>query len=406
MQSADSKTSKFLIASIVVLDAMGIGIIIPVLPNLLTDVLNDNSLGDAALWGGILASIFAIMQFLFSPVLGTLSDQVGRKPVLVIALFFMIFYYLIMAWAQSIWLLLFGRIIGGITAATHSTASAYMADISKPEEKARNFGLIGAGFGIGFVLGPIIGGLLGELGPRAPFYMAAALSAINLALCILMLPETVTDKIRKTFTWRGANPLGAFVAISKFDSLRPLLIVMLFYAIGTAVYASIWPFYTAEKFDWDPGMIGLSLTAYGICFAIVQGTLVGPCIKKFGERNTVFIGFVFEMMALLAIAIVWNGWLLIALTPLASLGVISTPAIQAMMSKRIDDKSQGALQGVLGSTNAIAMIVTPLLMTWLFSIFSDRNGAVYFPGAPFLAATFLILICVVLFFRIRHPSGS
>ena len=153
-------------------------------------------------------------------------------------------------------------------------------------------------------------------------------------------------------------------------------------------------------------MIGLSLTAYGICFAIVQGTMVGPCIKKFGERNTVFIGFVFEMMALLAIAIVWNGWLLIALTPLASLGVISTPAIQAMMSKRIDDKSQGALQGVLGSTNAIAMIVTPLLMTWLFSIFSDRNGAVYFPGAPFLAATFLILICVVLFFKIRHPSGS
>ncbi len=405
-QIASPKTAKLLIVSTVLLDAMGIGIIIPVLPSLLTDVLQDTSIGDAAIWGGVLASIFAIMQFIFSPILGTLSDEMGRKPVILLALGVMVFYYLTMAWAHSIWLLLFGRIVGGITAATHSTAAAFMADISKAEDKAKNFGIIGAGFGIGFVLGPVVGGLLGEVGPRAPFYAAAVLAGLNFALGLVFLPESVTDAIRKPFTWMRANPMGAFKEISKFDSLRPLLIVLLFYAIGTSVYPSIWPFFTAEKFDWEPGMIGVSLSIYGVCYAIVQGTLVAPCIRWFGERNTVLVGFGFEILAMVIITIVWHGWMLLAFIPLTSFGVVSTPAIQALMSRRIDDNSQGALQGVIGSLTAMSMIITPLVMTGLFSVFSDRTSGHYFPSAPFVAAGILIMICTVLFQRIPRLKNS
>lgn len=406
MSSAAPRFAFPLIVATVLLDAMGIGIMTPVLPSLLTDVLHDSSIGAAAFWGGILTSIFAVMQFIFSPILGTYSDQIGRKPVILLALSVMIFYYLTMAWAQSIWLLLFGRIIGGITAATHATASAYVADISHPDDKAKNFGILGAGFGMGFVLGPIVGGLLGEVGPRAPFYMAALFAALNVCLSFFFLPESITDAVRKPFSWRRANPLGAFKEVASFDSLRPLLIVLLFYAIGTSVYPAVWPFYTAEKFDWDPGMIGISLSLYGICYAIVQGTLVGPFIKKFGERGTVMLGFCFEILAMSIIASVWTGSLLLVFTPIASLGVISTPAIQAIMSRRIDDNAQGALQGVISSLNAIAMIITPIAMTWLFSIFSERGTGHYFPGIPFLSSAALIVICVILFSRIPRLKSN
>jgi len=373
---------------------------IPVMPELFKSVLPNSTTADVSVWAGALASIFALMQFLFGPLLGTLSDRVGRKPVILISLSVMVGYYLIMAMAQSVWLLLIGRIVGGITAATHATASAYIADISTSEEKAARFGLVGAAFGMGFVLGPVLGGLLGEFGPRAPFYAAAALAALNALSCTIWLHESVTNDIRQSFDWRRANPFGAFQALAKLGGLRDMFIVFLLYSIGTAIYAAIWPFFTEVRFDWSPGMIGISLTIYGVCFAIVQGALVKPFIARFGERRTLIYGLVIEVVSLWLISIMTNGIILLIMIPFAALGVIAQPPLQAWMSRAAGDKNQGALQGVISSLNALAMMMTPITMTSIFYAFSKNGSAFYFPGMPFFISGILVLIALLVFFRI------
>ena len=381
----------------VILDSVGIGIMIPVLPSLMTDVLPGKTVAEAAVWGGILASIFAVMQFICGPILGSLSDTFGRRPVILVSLVFMAFDYIIMGLATSVWMLLFGRVLGGITASTHSTAAAYVADISSSEQKAARFGYIGAGFGIGFVLGPIIGGLLGEIGPRIPFFAAAIVSALNAAACYFFLPESLKNKNVKQFLLRNINPFNTFKVITKFDSLKVFLLVFLLYSISTAVYAAIWPYFTAERFSWSPGMIGLSLTVYGLCFAFIQGVLVQPTINLIGRYNTVLLGFGTEIVAMVLIAIMTNGWFLIALTPLASLGVIGQPALTALMSDQVDERNQGSLQGVISSLTALSMIITPLSMTWILAQFSNQSSEIYFPGAPFIASAILLTICVSVF---------
>ena len=381
----------------VILDSVGIGIMIPVLPSLMTDVLPGKTVAEAAVWGGILASIFAVMQFICGPILGSLSDTFGRRPVILVSLVFMAFDYIIMGLATSVWMLLFGRVLGGITASTHSTAAAYVADISSSEQKAARFGYIGAGFGIGFVLGPIIGGLLGEIGPRIPFFAAAIVSALNAAACYFFLPESLKNKNVKQFLLRNINPFNTFKVITKFDSLKVFLLVFLLYSISTAVYAAIWPYFTAERFSWSPGMIGLSLTVYGLCFAFIQGVLVQPTINLIGRYNTVLLGFGTEIVAMVLIAIITNGWFLIALTPLASLGVIGQPALTALMSDQVDERNQGSLQGVISSLTALSMIITPLSMTWILAQFSNQSSEIYFPGAPFIASAILLTICVSVF---------
>ena len=367
----------------VLLDSMGIGIMIPVMPELFKSVLPDSTTSDASVWAGALASIFALMQFLFGPLLGTLSDRVGRKPVILISLIVMVGYYLIMAVAQTVWLLLIGRIVGGITAATHATASAYVADISTSEEKAARFGLVGAAFG-----------------PRAPFYAAAVLAALNALSCAIWLRESVTDDIRQSFDWRRANPFGAFQALAKLGGLRDMFVVFLLYSIGTAIYAAIWPFFTEVRFDWSPGMIGISLTIYGVCFAFVQGAMVKPFIARFGERRTLIYGLVIEVVALWLISLITNGIVLLMLIPFAALGVIAQPPLQAWMSRAAGDKNQGALQGVISSLNALAMMITPIAMTSVFYAFSRDDSTYYFPGMPFFISGILVLIALLVFFRI------
>ncbi len=380
----------------VVIDAMGIGLIMPVMPALIREV-NGGNLANAAIWGGILSTSFAVMQFLFGPILGSLSDRFGRRPVLLISLAVMAADYLLMAVVSSIWLLLIGRIIGGITAATHSTANAYVADISQPHEKAARFGLIGAGFGLGFVFGPIVGGLLAEYGTRAPFYAAAALAAANTVFGFLVLRETVTDKIRRPFKWSRANPFGAFKSVTNFPGLAPLLVVYFFYQFANVVYPSIWAYFTTEMFDWSPSLIGLSLAIYGGFLALTQGFAVAPAIRKFGERRTVTIGLTIEIASLIFLGFITSGLATLIAIPIFALGAIGLPALQGILSRSVADDAQGELQGVLTSVNSLAMIMAPLVMTQTFAYYSGPNAPFYSPGAPFLLAAVLMVTSVAVF---------
>lgn len=389
----------------VVIDAMGIGLILPVMPDLIRE-LEGGDIGQAAVWGGILATAFAVMQFLFGPLLGNLSDRFGRRPVLLTSLAVMALDYLVMALAGTIWLLFAGRIIGGITAASQSTAMAYMADISKPEEKSQNFGLIGAAFGVGFVLGPLIGGLLAEYGTRAPFFAAAALAAINCAFGYLVLPETVTDKIRRPFSMARANPLGAFRNLGRLPGLRPLLAMTFFYGIAFYVYPAVWAYFGQERFGWGPGMVGASLALYGISIAVVQGVLIRPILARIGDRNAVILGLIMEIAAFVFLGFVKAGWMALAFTLIAALGAIAGPALQGTMSRMADDNQQGELQGTLTAINAVAVIFAPIIMTQTFYAFTHDVAGLYLPGAPFLLSAVLTVICIGLFLMSRPVTKA
>lgn len=380
----------------VALDSIGIGIIMPVMPNLLIE-LGATDLSQAATWGGVLASVFAIMQFLFGPTIGNLSDRFGRRPVLLISLAAMAVDYLIMGFAHALWVLVIGRIIGGITSATHSTANAYMADISDPDEKAQNFGLIGAAFGVGFILGPVLGGFLGEFGPRVPFFAAAALAGLNTIFGFLVLTETVTDDIRRPFSWARANPVGGLKHIGRLPGLTRLLIVMFFYNIAFFVYPSVWAYYTQERFGWEPAMTGLSLMVFGLSMALVQGGLIRWIIPRLGEHYTVVLGFAINIIAFTIYALAYEGWHIFILAPLTSLGVLAGPALQGIMSRTARADQQGELQGLLTSISAIAVIISPLLMTRMFSYFTHTGTPVYFPGAPFILSVALVALSLVIF---------
>jgi len=389
----------------VMLDSMGIGLIIPVMPDLIREV-NGGTIAAAALWGGVLSTSFAVMQFVFGPVLGGLSDRFGRRPVLLVSLIVMSADYLVMAVAGSIWLLLAGRIVGGITAATQATAAAYMADISAPEKKAANFGLIGAAFGLGFVIGPVMGGLLAEYGTRAPFYAAAVLAALNAAFGWIVLRETVTDRIRRPFSWARANPLGTLRTLRQLPGLGPLLLVFFVYQLAFIVYPAIWSYFGQERFGWSPAMIGLSLALFGIMLAIVQGGLMPMVLRLLGERGAVIYGHGFDVLAFLALAFVTSGTLALILTPLAALAGVITPALQGIMSKAVRDDQQGELQGALTSISALAMILSPMVMTSVFATFSRPGAPIYLPGAPFILSAGLIMIGLIVFIRSDHVRVS
>lgn len=380
----------------VLIDAMGVGLIIPVMPELIKEVTGGD-LSQAALWGGVLSTVFAVMQFLFGPVLGNLSDRFGRRPVLLTSLAVLALDYMIMALAGALWLLLIGRVVGGITAATQATANAYMADISEPGKKAQNFGLIGAAFGLGFVVGPLMGGVLGEYGTRAPFWAAGALAAANGIFGYFVLRETVTDAIRRPFEWRRANPLGAFRSLGKLPGIHRGLAIFFLYQVAFMVYPATWAYFGMAKFGWSPGMVGLSLGLFGIMMALVQGWLIRRILAWLGERGTVIYGLVFDVAAFGAIAFAPNGTVALILTPLAALGAVITPALQGLLSQTVANDQQGELQGALTSAGALAMILSPLAMTSVFAMFTAPDASVYFPGAPFILSLVLILVALGVF---------
>jgi MFS transporter, DHA1 family, tetracycline resistance protein len=380
----------------VMLDSMGIGLIMPVMPDLLID-LGGTDLSTAATWGGALAATFSVMQFLCGPTVGSASDRFGRRPVLLVSLLVMSTNYMVMGFAQSVWVMAAARVGAGIASATQSTANAYMADISKPDQKAQNFGLMGAAFGMGFILGPVAGGFLGELGPRAPFFAAAILGVTNALFGFVVLSETVTDAIRRPFQWRRANPFGAFRYVGRLPGVTRLLIVFFIYTIAFFVYPSTWAYYTQESFGWDSTMVGVSLGVFGFTMAVVQGGLIRLIIPRFGEHNTVILGYSITILAFTIYAFAWEGWQVFALAPLTALGIIGGPALQGIMSRAAATDQQGELQGVLTSVGAVGAIFSPLIMTNVFGFFTGKDAPIYFPGAPFVFALTLVFIALVIF---------
>lgn len=389
------KALVFILATVAI-DTIGVGILIPVLPSLLREI-GGLTLSDAAIWGGVLSTSYAVMQFLCGPLMGSLSDRFGRRPILLGTLAILALDYLVMALAWSLWFLLLARLVAGVTAATQATATAYIADISKPEEKAARFGLIGAAFGVGFVLGPLIGGLLAEFGTRAPFYGAAAIAAANLIFGWFVLPETVTDRIRRPFEWHRANPFGAFRALSKFPAVGPYVAMFFLYQVAFMVYPVVWAYFGEARFGWSPGMIGVSLASFGIALALVQGGLIRVILARLGERGTVIYGLCFNALAFAVLAFVESGLLALLFTPFTALGAVVTPAIQGLMSRATPDDAQGELQGLVSSAMALALILSPMIMSQVFARFSGAEAAIDLPGAPFLVSMALMGLCLAVF---------
>jgi DHA1 family tetracycline resistance protein-like MFS transporter len=411
LQSGSSKRSAlvFILVTLII-NSMGIGLMIPVMPSLLTE-LTTLLVSDAARWGGWLSVVYALMQFGFGPTLGNLSDRFGRRPVLLVSMFAMAVDYLIMALSWHLAVLFIGRTLSGVAGATFSAASAYIADVSSKEDRAKNFGLVGAGFGVGFVFGPIIGGFLGEYGTRAPFYAAAALSFINFLFGYFMLPETLKQENRRAFDWKRANPLGALKQIAAYPAVRTLLLAVFLFDIAHYVYPAVWSYYTEEVFSWGPGDIGLSLAAVGVGFAFVQGYLIRVLEPRLGPGRTLLIALCANLLAFIGLSFATAGWVAYAMIVFAALGAMATPAFTGLMSNRIPDNAQGELQGLISSAAGLSMVVSPFVMTQTFSLFSGPDAQFVFPGAPFAVAALLILASMLIalpFMRLQEkpPAGD
>tara|TARA_B100001778_G_scaffold58893_1_gene45662 strand:+ start:622 stop:1845 length:1224 start_codon:yes stop_codon:yes gene_type:complete len=385
------------------IDITGLGIIIPVIPALITELIN-GSISEAAKYSGWLMFSYASLQFLFAPFLGGLSDQYGRRPVILLSLFGFGVNYLVLALAPNIIWLFLGRIFQGIMGASLTTASAYIADISTPEKKAQNFGLIGAAFGLGFILGPVIGGYLGQFGSRVPFIAAAAFTLINLIYGYFILPESLDKKNRRKFDIKRANPVGTLMSLKRYPVISGLLICIVLFNIAQHATHSTWTFFTIEKFDWSEKLVGYSLGFIGLLAAIVQGGLIRVIIPKLGNINSVYFGMIFYILGLSLFAFAEEGWMVFAFAIPLSLGGISGPALQGIMTNKIPDDEQGEFQGGMTSLVSLTAIIGPLLMTNLFSYFTSENSFYYFPGAPFMVGAIISFFGLII--AVRFLSGS
>ncbi|RIV22528.1 MFS transporter [Fibrisoma montanum] len=377
------------------IDVTGLGIIIPVFPKLIEQLI-DGNLSEAASYGGWLTFSYAIMQFIFSPVLGGLSDRYGRRPVLLFSLLGFSVDYLFQGFAPTIGWLFVGRLIAGITGASFTTANAYIADVSEPEKRAQNFGLVGAAFGVGFILGPILGGLLARFGPRTPFFVAAGLAMLNVLYGFFILPESLAPENRRPFDWRRANPVGSLRQLRRYPVIIGLVAsLVLIYLAGFAIQGT-WTFYVMEKFKWNEQMVGLSLGAIGLSFAIVQGGLSRVIVPKVGQRKALLIGLLFYSLGLTCFAFATQSWMMFLFMVPYALGGLAGPSLQSIITGQVPSNEQGELQGALTSLVSVTSIVGPVMMTNLFSYFTARTTPVYFPGAPYLLGAVLILISALL----------
>ena len=389
---AKQKQSAMIFIMITLLiDCTGFGIIIPVLPNLIKEFTGGDT-SVAADYGGYLMVAFALPQFIFAPILGGLSDKYGRRPILLFSLFGLGMDYLFLSFAPSIFWFFIGRIIAGISGASFTTGMAYIADISTPEKKAQNFGMVGAAFGLGFILGSVGGGLLSHFGLRVPFMVAAGLSLINWLYGYFILPESLSKNQRREFSWKRANPIGSFINASKYPAILGLLATLLLLYVASHSVQSNWSYYVIEKFQWSPIMIGYSLAVVGITVAIVQGGLIRVIIPKIGNRKAIYIGLTLYVIGFICFAFAANGLMMMLFIIPYCLAGIGGPAMQSIISNQVPENAQGEIQGITTSLQSLAAIIGPFLASHIFVYFIQDGTPFYFPGAPFILSAFLTLI--------------
>lgn len=387
------------------LDIIGLGIIIPVIPQLIQE-LTGADVSEASRYGGWLLFAYAFFQFLFAPLVGALSDRYGRRPVLLLSLLGFGLDYLVLAFAPTLAWLFVARVVSGIFGASFTTGFAYIADVSPPEKRAQNFGLVGAAFGLGFIIGPVTGGILGELGPRVPFFVAAGLTLLNMAYGYFVLPESLPADRRRPFEWKRANPLGTLLALRRYPQVIGLISSLVFVYIASHAVQGTWAYFTIEKFNWSPKDIGLSLGAVGILSAFVQGFLIRKAIPALGAWRTLIVGMVCNVTGLILFAMVQNQWMLYAFLVPYAFGGLAGPALQGLLSNGVPENEQGELQGAMSSMMSATSIVGPPLMTTIFATFTEAGAPIYFPGAPFVAGAILSATSLVLILGQYRKSKS
>lgn len=385
------------------IDSLGFGLVIPILPKLVERLVG-GGISDASFVVGALTALYAVMQLFAAPVLGGLSDRYGRRPVLLLALGSLGLDYVLLSLAPNVWWLVVGRIIAGIGGATFTPAGAYIADVSPPEKRAANFGMVGVAFGLGFIAGPALGGLLGEGSLRLPFVVAAGLSAANFLFGLLVLPESLAPQNRRPFVLSQANPLGALRAVGRYGGVAALLPISIATALAQMGLQSVWVLYTTYRYAWSVSDVGISLAIVGLLFAVAQGALVRPVVARVGEARTLVVGLLVATISFFLFGLATQGWMMYAVTAVYCLGLgLCGPAMQGLMSRAVPPSEQGLLQGALASVNTSATIAGPLLATSLFGYFVSPAAPAPLPGAPFFAGGVLFLLSLA--FALRIPAA-
>lgn len=387
------------------IDVMGWGLIIPVMPKLISELKNV-SLSQASSYGSVLISVYAITQFIFAPVVGNLSDRYGRRPVLLASLIAFGIDYIILALAPSYGWLFAGRIIAGITGASFTTGAAYIADISTPETRAKNFGLIGAAFGLGFVIGPGLGGLLAGWGLRAPFYAAAILCLLNALYGFFILPESLAQHNRRAFQWKNANPMGALLLLKKYPGISSLAFCFFLIYLAAQAVQGNWSFFTMYRFHWTESMVGLSLAIVGVLVGVVQAGLTRVINPRLGNENSVYTGLLLYTLGLVLFAFAGKSWMMFVFLVPYCLGGIAGPALQSILAAHIPPNEQGALQGTLTSLMSLTTIIGPLIMNNLFNYFSSPAAPIYFPGIFFLLAAVFMLASALIAWQVLSKEKN
>ena len=389
------------------IDAIGIGIVFPIMPDLMIRV-GAGGTAQGSIWAGILMSAYAGAQFLFAPVVGSISDALGRKPVLLAALAFLALDYVIMAIADSYWLLLVGRTLAGFAGATYTTATAYISDITPREERAARFGMIGAAFGVGFVLGPAFGGLAASWHITAPFWLAAAISATNVAFGVFILPESLKPENRRPFGRRDLNPFATILQALRMPALAVPLVCLFAFEFATIVYPTLWAFWGREMFGWSTLTIGLTLSAYGALVVGAQAGVMPLAVRMLGERRLAIVGLIVAAVALVGFGFTSVLWAVAVFLPIAALADLVPPTLTVLVANSTDETRQGMVQGVIAALASVAAVAAPLVFTPFFGFFAREGSGTYFPGAPFLLAALLVvaLVPVALFGRLGAADGN
>jgi len=390
----------FILATIMI-DAIGIGIVFPIMPDLMARV-GAGDLAEGSIWAGVLMAAYAGAQFLFAPIVGSLSDAYGRRPVLLVALALLALDYAIMALAGTLWLLILGRTLAGLAGATYITATAYIADISSPSERAARFGLIGAAFGLGFVIGPALGGLAATWHISAPFWLAAGLSALNFMFGLFVLPESLKPESRRPFGARDLNPFGTILSAFRVKGLAIPLVCIAVFEFANMAYVTLWAFWGREAFGWSTLVIGLTLSAYGVLIALVQGVVMPRAVGWLGERKLAIWGTGLAAATFTAYGFVEAAWVvLFVLLPLSALTDLVPPTLTALSANAVDEDRQGMVQGVIASLSSLAAVLAPLTFTPMFGLFISGDLGVYLPGGPFLLSALLIAAIFPLALRMK-----